>query len=285
MAGAALVLVGCSALSSGVPGAPSDPLEVETAANRVFVQIYGDAQQREAGNYLSWIALNEDYWSCMEQRGVEPVKHFSPLWTSWTPNATSGTWMGAVQVKPSLHALGIAASSRDESEPSETSAEYAKVSDACQVNDQDMTVGGGPGTPEGAAQLLAEFKELITSVDAQLGPIQDYRTCMAEAGINYSEKSDGDEGWQGLYMFLTASMPKAPIENEKPSPAWNRYLDLETTALNADERCRADKYQQGLALLGPELSQFAAGHDSQLRTLAADWTKIVQDAREKGFTG
>lgn len=280
--GALVLVTGCSG-NPAVPAAPSDTAAVEAEANRVFVQIYGNAEQREAGNYLEWLALNKSYWACMAEHGVEPVRHFSQIWTGWTPNATSGEWMGALQLKPSIHALGIAASAGEEFEKSEQSVDYQKVSDGCQADDSSMTVGGGPGTPEGAAELVGDFKTLIRSVDSRLGSIDEYTQCMSEAGVDYPAKADGDRGWQGLYMFLTASMPKPPLSGQEPSEAWQKYLELETKALDADEQCRGAKYEQGLVLLAPELDAFVGEHRGELDTVAAGWGTIVEKARAEGF--
>jgi hypothetical protein len=282
-----LVLVAGCGSSAQLPAAPADAGDIEARALDVYTRISGSARQREAANYLEWLDLNASYWSCLEQKGFAPVKEFSPLWTGWVPNPTSGHWMGSLGVKPSIAALGIAESSRAESDPprsEEANEEYEAASDSCQSG-SDVTVGGGPGTPKGAAQLTTDFKKLVKAVDAQLGPIDDYRGCMEDAGIDYVEGADGDEGWQGLYQYLTSEMPQAPLAGEKPSKKWENYLVLENKALEADESCRGEKYRLGLSMLAPGIEEFASNRADQIDEVAAGWATTVEQALAEGFTG
>jgi hypothetical protein len=289
LAGFALLLAGCSS-AAPLPVGPADATSVESRAATIYTRISGDSQQRDAANYLEWLTINQSYWSCLEGKGFTPIKQFSPLWTGWIANPTSGQWMGSLQVRPSVPALAIAASSRAESSsPGKGSPTadkgYQDASDSCQSENTDVTVGGGPGTPVGAAQLTSDFKKLVEAVDAELGPIDDYRQCMAQVGIDYSSGSEGDEGWQGLYRYLTSELPQAPLEGEEPSQAWRDYLVFETKVLAADESCRGAKYHEGLRRLAPGLEDFASGNAARIDEVAQGWAATVEQARAKGFTG
>jgi hypothetical protein len=286
---AAGLLAGCAVAQA----APADPAAVEARADGLYTVIGGNAQQREAANYLQWIDMNQEFWSCMAAAGFEPRRHFSYLWRGWTANGTSGEWLGRLQNKPSAtalakRALAGAATSRpvppsDPVAPQRTRPDYEAAAEGCETADQSVVLGSQPGVPDGSQRLLAEFNTMVSEVEAGLGPIGSYRSCMLAAGVDYTASAEDTDGWQALYLYLTWKMPKAPAPGKQASAKWQEYLALEAAALDADESCRGDQYRRGLALLDPRLTAFAEKHAAELDQLAKGWQATVAEARAAGL--
>ena len=283
-----LGLFACGTAPTAEPASDAGPVAtsaVEVRANEIFASISGDAVEREASHYLTWKDLNAGYADCMRAAGHSVDLTFLPLWTGWEPDATSASWMGALNRPPSVHARAIAASSRAELGDGRVySNAFNAASAKCNDGDTEtVDLGNIPGQPEGAAELTDEFKQLVHEVDSRLGPIDVYTECMDAEGIDYAKDSGGEQGRQGLYRSLTAEMPYPPLPGTEEPPAWSDYLQRERQALAADNRCRRDRYEQGLRELAPLLDDFEAANRAAISATDRAWDATVAEATEAGF--
>lgn len=291
VAAAALVVLagGCGTQTrASEPQAPEvDAPRVEALANETLAEIAGTAQQREARHYVIFNELNQAYESCMNAQGVDFTAGYHTLFAGYRPKGTSGQWMGALHRKPSDQALANAAAYRDDMvghlPAKEKSAAFVAARAKCDDEDtagadQDVVLG-----ESGEIDLEAEFTKMLTDVEEKLGEIAPYTACMQKAGVDYTAESDGEEGWAGLYLYLTAEMPLPPLPDQTPDKAWQAYLDLEQRALTADTACRGKKYAEGLALLGPSIVSFRERFAGQLQASKDTWGAELEDAQALGF--
>lgn len=289
-----LVCAGCGDVGLEAPGVANEskPSTVEARADEIFLQLAGDATQREAVHYLEFRSANADFETCMSDGGFSVRAEFLPIWKGYEPNATSGSWMGELGRRPSVMALQNARSAHAEvstidPKSVESSEEYQRAVRRCR--DDDLAVidfNNKPGVPDGATDLVSEFKSVIFAIDEKLGPIQPYNECMLDAGFDLSAGPDGDGGWQGLYNYLVGTMPLPPMPGaEAAADEWQVYLELESKAIAADTQCRESKYREGLEMLEPLLDEFASQHAEDLDRFAVEWPKAVAEARDAGFEG
>lgn len=284
-----LLAGGCGTQTAvdATPEAVDDTRAIETLADTTLAQIAGTATQREAEHYVVFKELNSAYETCMNDQGIDFTAEYHTLFAGYRPNGTSGVWMGALNRKPSETALANAAAYRDDMRgqlpADERSAAFVAAQAKCDATTSDsadqQVVLGEPG----GVDLEAEFTTMLTGVEEKLGDIAPYTTCMQKAGIDYTTKSDGEQGWAGLYLYLTAQMPTPPLSAEASDTTWQAYLDLERRALAADATCRAAKYAEGLALLAPRIVTFRERYASQLQASQASWTSKLKNAQALGF--
>lgn len=290
--GFALLLAGCGSASSDTgldtEVRDTDIESIEVRADDLYELITGGAVEREAVHFLEVTQLNASYNTCMAAAGFEQQPKLHPLWTGFRSNGTSGHWLGATHRNPSEEALAIASSTYLETEPD--TREPSKARDAaeskCSAQDSPvMDQGNRPGTPKSSPDLTQAWHEMMDKVESELGPITPYSECMRAAGIDYAQLSDGEEGWVGLYLYLTAKMPAAPLTKSAAAQDddWSSYLALEARAMEADESCREVKRAEGLRLLAPRLDEFEQIYESELERLPAEWAAGVAEAEKLGF--
>jgi hypothetical protein len=259
--------------------------EVQEMADQTLAQLGGDAGQREAKHYLEFRAMNQPYEECMQDHGIDFVADYHTINAGYVPDGTSGTWMGALNRRPSDFYLANAEAGHDDQTGNltadEQTREFQKAQDAC--DDTNAFTDSPAGEPEIEA-LQAEYFEILSDVEKQLGPIAPYTACMEDAGIDYISDSDGEEGWGGLYIYLGSQMPRPPLPGEEADDSWLDYLDLEARALAADAECRAGQYERGLELLGPMLRDFRSRNADQLRASSQMWEAYVARAHTAGWT-
>lgn len=257
---------------------------IESQADEIYLQIWGNATQKEAGNYLSHRALNDPITACMHTAGFAYESPFETLWEGYRPHGTAGQWMGPFQIRQSDRALANAASLRYESSPPSPSAAHNTAEYIKAVNDCINTSAGNPepvDRPDGTDLLAADYTKMILSVDIQLGPTGRYTDCMVNQGFDVG--GIDEDGREALGVFLRSSMPTPPLPDEVPTDAWTEYLAFEQRALNADETCRADKYLEGLSLLAPLLTDFQKNYAGQLSDNEQSWQALLSRAEEKGY--
>lgn len=281
--GIAAAVVACS---SQVRASPADSAGVEAHANRLYLSISGDATQREAARFLSRREFFAPYRECLAEAGFAPEDKYLPQYSGWTPNATEGIWMGELQYRLSPAIAGraaLAASAWEPAKPGSVQAQkgYLEASNRCVAN-VDLDLGERLGDPPGSQRLMGEYMDVIAEVDSRLGSIEPYANCMAEAGFDYRQAWPDEDGAQGTIMYLSGKAPTAPVAGET-TPEWTAFVELETRVLDADERCRADTYRRGLAILAPMLDEFQASHEAELAELAEGWRHTVATAVELGF--
>jgi len=277
-------LAGCA--PAVVPASPAEAAAIEQRAEQVLLSISGDATQREAARFLNRREFFAPYRECLAEAGFVPEDEYLPQYSGWTPNATEGIWMGELQYRLSPAIAGRAAleaSAWEPAKPGSVQARkgYLEASDRC-VADFDLDLGDLPGDPPGSQQLRGEYTSLIAEVDSRLGSIEPYARCMAEAGFDYRPAWPDEDGAQGTIMYLAGKAPTAAVAGET-TPEWTAFVELETRVLDADERCRADTYRRGLAILAPMLEEFRASHEAELAELAEGWRHTVATAVELGF--
>ncbi len=286
----ALLVSGCGteAAGDGDPGPASlssEAAEVERVASETEAQLYGNAEQREAKHWLTFRELNRAYEECIQSQGVAWVAEFATLYAGFVPDGTAGTWMGALNRKPSDNSLTNAEAAYFDAPgqltPLEQTPEFEAAAAACDsVGNQNLNYEVyDPG--EG---LAGDFIVMLDGVEAQLGRIAPYTACMSDAGIEFSAAAEGEEGYQGLYLYLTGEMPRPPLPGGQPDQAWLDYLELEERALAADAECRGAQYEQGLLLLGPKLEEYVDRYAAELRTSRDSWEAYLTQAEVAGYS-
>jgi hypothetical protein len=261
---------------------------VEEHADRLLAELSGDGSERDAAGFLQFRQANAPVVSCMRAAGYDFRPAFAPVWTGYRPDGTSAGWLGRLGQRPSEQALATADSAQAERAIAHArpGAGYETALDRCIASTEGETIvdlGHQPGVPEDSGELVSEFKEMVFEVDSKLPPIGLYTSCMQREGLDYTVHADGEEGWQGLYLHLTALLPSAPVGGQAPSPAWRRYLELEHEALALDARCRDEQRRTGLSLLGPMLDNFEREHADDLRRSDQAWEDTLAEARRAGF--
>lgn len=258
-------------------------------ADETLAQLAGNAEQREARHYLEFRELSQPYEGCMQAHGIDFVAEYHTIYAGYVPDGTEaeGTWMGALNRKPSDPMLANAEAAHDDETgtlPREYQTEaFEKAKGLC--SDTNSVFPESPSTNEiGDPKLLEELTGMLTGVERQLGPIGPYTECMKEVGIDYTSASDGEEGWLGLYMYLSTQMPRPPLPGEDAAEAWLQYLDMEERTLAADAECRVDQYEKGLELLGPRLADFREANANGLQAASQNWEKFVTRARAADWT-
>lgn len=282
----AITLSGCGTHGAEVASTlGSDVERIEEHANDVFTRISGTAEQREAVHFLTVGELNKEFIACMSTKGLVVSPEFAPIWAGWEPDATSASWMGALNRPPSIHALATVKARRLERAPAPRKAGYGDAAALCSnVNaDTDVAIGGSPGEPPGYLDLTDDFKEVIFAIDEQLGPIAEYTKCMKNDGIDYTLHSEENEGWRGLYLSLSNVMPDPPASEEQPSAEWRKYIEYESAALSADAACRGERHREGLQLLGPQLEEFEQRNLDRIQEVQSQWAAAVDRASRLGF--
>ena len=280
---------GCGAESardgsdSAAVGTTVRAAHVQAMADELKTQLYGNAEQREAEHYLLFRAMNQPYEECMQDRGIDFVAEYHPIHVGSVPDGTAGRWMGALNRKPSdVYAANAEAAYDDTTgglpEKHQT-PEFEAAKDAC-----DGTNASGPDYEYFEVPAQAAYSSMLERVEKQLGSIDSYTECMKNAGVDYTVGSDGEEGWVGLYLYLTTGMPRPPLPGAAPSEEWTSYLKVEARALAADEECRADRYEEGLHLLEPLLEGFRERNSADLQKSRWHWQAFVTEAEAIGWT-
>lgn len=287
----ALALVGLTGCGTavGISSAEGqvDTAQVERQAAALYDRITGTGPQREAGHYLQYQGANDAFWACLREHDQQPSSRFVPIWTGYVSSPLYGLWLAPLGQAPSNVALArrTVATADAEAEAAAASdmdsAAYRKAARTCVAITPTVDPADLPGKPDGAEELTGTYTELIAGIDARLGPIEDYRQCLAAAGV---ELADGEEqGHPALEATLTRLMPTPPAPGEEPSAEWQDYLDLEAEALAADSSCRREQYERGLALLAPELEEFESTHAAEIERVAAGWEELESTAANRGL--
>jgi hypothetical protein len=289
---ALLAVSACGNQTLGPAVALGDAEVIEGRANAIDAAIAGTGLQREAQNYLTYLDLNRGLWDCLEGKGIAVRRgaNFLPLYEGWTPNATSGAWMGALHRAPSTTALAGAATNRAAVGPPEpgtleASPEYDQAVTAClktlpSHSTTTYDADSRPYAPDGSEELSAEFHRVLMAVEDELGPIEPYNDCMKEAGF---ELEDPAGGFGSLWEMLSDRMGPVPVPGERPSDKWVEYLTFEGAALDADANCRSDAYRRSLLLLSDRLEDFEKEHGSELATMREQWRETLSRARDEGM--
>lgn len=288
----ALALGGCGEGENSVVARDSvfDEAAVQQRADALYLTIGGSGEQREAVHFLTFKELNSDFVRCMADSGQPVIAEFVTLWSGWTPNPTSARWMGKLGVLPSRLTAANADAAYLEQPLSGTeaervhAAEYQEAMTRCsdEGDGQVVDLGELPGRPEGADELMAEFARMVENADDSLGPINPYYECMSASGVEV-EPHDGLEGVQALYDQLASLRPLPPRPGHDASQSWNKYLQSEAQAVEADATCRADMNARGLAELAGDLEAFEADHREELRLLAEEWDATLARATALGI--
>jgi hypothetical protein len=256
--------------------------DVEGLADWTYQQIWGDAQQKDAGQFLAYHAINDPIQQCMAAQSFAYPAEFHPLWSGYRSNGTSGAWMGHLQEPPSRTEVSLARSRQYELDPERNpdvdKPGYHEALAECEksAGDPDAVV-----IPPGTEELGSKWTELMASVEEELGSIEPYTECMATAG--YDLAAVDADGQAALYMLLMSRLPNPPLPGEQPSSAWTEYLSYEAEALAADEKCRADRYRQGLAVLEPRLREFRQQHAQDLTASEQAWGNLLSRAERAGY--
>ena len=138
--------------------------------------------------------------------------------------------MGSLNRPPSIHALATVEARRLEREPAPRKAGYRDAAELCsKVNaDTNVVIGGSPGEPEGYLDVTEDFKDMVFTIDEQLGPIAAYTNCMKNEGIDYTLNSEQNEGWRGLYLSLSPT-PCQTLQRLTSNPPQNGRSTLNSS--------------------------------------------------------
>ncbi len=280
----AATLVSCGSEPKVRPQEATAAKDVEAQADSTYQQIWGDAAQKDAGQFLANAAIQGPIKECMSDRDLTYPAKFTPLWLGYESNGTSGAWMGHLQEAPSRTERLLTEARKLEQNPDPNpdlnKPGYRDALTECEKlsGDPDKVV-----KPAGTEELSGEYAKLTSPVEEELGSLESYTKCMGEAGVDL-EGLDA-EGYSALSMHVISKMPNPPRPGEEPSEKWTRFLEYEAEALDADEACRAEKYHEGLALLEPRLREFRKEHADQLVASERAWGALLQQARAKGYSG
>ena len=284
----------CGNQTLGPAAAPGDAEAVESRANVIDAAISGTGLQREAEHYLTYLDLNQDLWDCLEGKGI-PVRrgaNFLPIYEGWTPDATSGAWMGGLHRAPSTTALAGAATNRAAVGPPEpgtleASPEYDQAVTVCLENlpghgTTTYDAGRRPYAPARSDELASELHRVLMAVEDELGPIEPYNQCMQQAGFALPDQTGGVSA---LWEMLSDRLGPVPVPGEEPGHKWVEYLEFEDDALDADASCRSEVYRRGLLLLSSRLDDFEKEHGGELSATRQQWQETLSRARNNGMPG
>lgn len=294
LTGLLLVLLGgCGNGTTSARGGPAaDDRRAQQAGDDLVARIWGTAEQKDAGQFLSNYWLNVPVEACMAEAGFEfplPGRSAWPRpWVAYVPDGGSGTtWLAALgshQVSEEL--LAVARSGAREQRAA-VQIESGETSDA----EYDAALSGCEDTrrfeesqPPGADELSGEYTRVVEAVDSELGTPADYLECMAESGYALSD-FDGS-GFGALYGYLREAAPpsdQVPARGETGSDAWGDFVQLESDALTADSDCRRERYEKGWEQLTQVLEQFQTDHAKDLGSVQRGWERIAQQAQGLGF--
>lgn len=294
----ALIVMGCGTATRVSGTAPSqEQLDATHAlAAKVTEAIAGDAAGREAVAFRDWRNLNQPTTDCMDEAGFGWEPTFVPMWQGYESPGVVSEWLAPLQLRlASKDLVSSVAAARAEALPAQDhDVAYERALDTCSkrsLEDAEL-----PGTVAGTAlgevehqqladELSAGYTRLLDDVESQLGPIRQYGECMANRGFQVGGGSAG--GFSALYINLTSAAPDVgdiPSPGEQSTAVWDKFLDYESRALDADEACRSKEYLEGMALLAPRLEEFVETHQSDIHTLQADWRAIVKEANAAGLS-
>jgi hypothetical protein len=259
-------------------------IDVQRAADEILAEMGGNAEQREARLYLAFKEANDPYEECMQAHGIDFVAKYHTSNVGFLPNGTSGEWMGALQRKPSEIVIANAEAAYDDATgrlPAKyQTPQFDEAQASCDESRPKNSIMDISPVPSEAS---ASYAKMLASVDKELGPIEPYTECMLDAGVDYTKASNGEQGWAGLYMYLSAMIPRPPLPGDEPSKAWSAYLELEQRSLDADTKCRAAQYEKGLELLAPKIDQFREEYGEVLKASQERWEGFATEAKAEGF--
>jgi hypothetical protein len=291
----AVTIAGCGTTTVRAGAVSADAHEAQQLSDEILSAIAGTADQREAGHYLTWRALNDPIVACMKEAGydVRPmyVRHNVGDSTSGT---AASSWLGepGLRLVSGLAAKGVDSDrllqSADEPINPNPQADTEGYNDA--RNDCD-DAGDGTGSaesrsePAGFNRLSGEFIGVVSQLDHSLGSPDEYASCMKDHGHDLGQSDEA--GYSAMTMWLLQQVPPAqqiPLGEEKPSQAWKDFLRLEGDVLAADQECRLDTYNEAMPELGDRLRDFQSEHAAAITDLQTAWQERVADAERLGWT-
>lgn len=264
-------VTGCSEGSSAAGTATI----VENPAQAELVQLgeslFGDQQQRRAGELIFYHSANDAVSTCMTARGNENRPFaFIDMNTSWGAiDALSpmSSWLvtpGDVLVVEETLDLQRQGAELEAAQPIGDD-EYMEDSYACA---DDGNEAQRPNTPPSAREALVTFGPMLDEAVLATAPLDSYGDCVAELGFPGVEEP-GD-----LTGSVFEQLPVQATFEEKGQLA----IPLMADAQAADVACRAETYLQVVQAVAAAGRLFERENASAIEAAQAGWDDLVAEA-------
>jgi hypothetical protein len=251
---------------------------------------YGSWSDHSAGAYLDYLANTSEVEPCMAAKGQDFGYPFIDPYAGRPEYVGSGdTWSEPLMsTSASELALTDAAYEWRESKfgggnPdthwNDKSRAYQRAYEQCRHLRHNFRE-----TPHGYLNVPSDLAGLVSNLENELGSSSDYDSCMKDAGYDVYWDDYGGPG--AMHQMVQAKAPKldvSPAELVK-TDEWKVFLDYEHEVLLADYACRADKFVTLMAALDAPLAEFEEMHRDEMFEAQAQWTAIVSEARQQGWT-
>ena len=269
---------------------------VELRAQDIYQRINGTPIQRAAGEFLITYAANHPTQTCMKELG------FPYEWSylnTWRDRTTSSGLDWTLLLGP-LDTEVASISVREQAlawlalEDWQTQAQaFAARTEKLDGYDQALTdcqrrvpqLDETESHPHGWQQLYLAFQGSVAAVegsDSGNPALELYEECMVTAGYPFATS------YASLIGGLIDRSPRpedvphlgGPLDGH---PSWQRLLDLEAAALEADSQCRSSQYASLVADLGIALTEFEQEKGDAVDALSRAWDTKVDEAASLGW--
>jgi hypothetical protein len=281
-----VAVLGCVGLLSGCGGSgyrPSPSAQgdsaTETALFRLYGTITGNAQERQAGQFMGYWNHNVAIAKCLhDSERSYPWPLFTDDWHGWAPRGgTSGTrWLAPLGYDWALaDARRMAAASTFSPMPVGGVADVAHTVAA--TAQCASSVPAEVDYPEGTEyhQLHTAYYAMITSVDGRLASYRrEYRACMSQAGYPVT-------GYPALMSKIETRLATSAPSGAGFASAGHSADSYGRPALAADATCRQPAHDAGMTLLAPMITAYERRFSAQLVDLHGLWEDGIDRANSK----
>jgi hypothetical protein len=286
----AFVAVGCGQSSTPHVRAGESQVDYQGQLDSLYVAISGTADERRAGDSVSYHIEEDPVTACMKNAGVSYTPApFVDQWQDW-PQTGSGSfathWLAPLN---GLDRLAAVAQEEAQAERSVAADQLAanQAYQALSPDDRKNWDAAIASCPEGANydeawhpdkyyDLLGGFRAMVDQVDVSLDDTYgaEYKSCMGGFGFDAVNFDD-------LVSQLRSQLPTStqiPPPGTKGGQDWQSWLTKESAAQAADSNCRAAAHDAGWSVLGPQIGDFNTQNSGALAQEAAGWAAIVAEA-------
>ena len=278
--GCAQPRVGVGARSTHRPD-DSNIAAARASFSALVSEIYGSAQERDAGERLNFLQVQTAISSCMASRGKSyPVAKYDGVvaednkWlapgdlTSFAP-----VGLGSLDVSANLAARDMAGSPVNPGfvalKSDRERRAYASALNQCQNPRVDLE---NTYEPNGLEPLVVKFVALLTGVEMHpeiQSLLRDYPACMRAKGF-------GIRNWDDMYSLVQGALVGVTRSGDvKASHTWQAAAVLERRLSSADTSCRTRLNVEALVRAMPGIIQFRRDHAQELASVSAGWTSIL----------
>lgn len=277
---AVAALTGCARpadMQTAAAPAAAAPTGPEILAD-IISQLYGTAEQREAGHERQFYAWQAALGACMVGKGAT----FEV--PAYTPVSFAGAKIGPGDIlafSPQRTDFALAertvqaAKVGNPSNPAllRLTGEQAEAWVRTQMECEPATKATEElALPEGKVALGVNLQNEMIKLQDELAPgLGDrYRTCMSAAGVPADDLPD---------VMNIAGQKYPPVTSDQPSdptklPGWAAAVTFERQLAAADWRCRGDDATRVINASGARLAVWADQHKAELAAVAAAWARM-----------